>query len=113
VKDVTTGEMSLFQGNVKSSFRIPELARSLLSAARHSPVPITVNQEKGHVITSRSTGNLQGPRRHSTDVYAFMSPDKRDVTLIANYIPLEAPDGGPNFYEFADECSTRSTSTHW
>jgi hypothetical protein len=25
------------------------------------------------------------------------------VTLIANYIPLQAPDGGPNFYEFGDE----------
>ena len=33
-----------------------------------------------------------------------MSPDKPGtVTLIANYIPLEAPDGGPNFYEFADD----------
>ena len=30
-----------------------------------------------------------------------MRPDT--VTLIANYIPLELPDGGPNFYEFADD----------
>ena len=44
------------------------------------------------------------PVADSTDVYAFMSPDKPGmVTLIANYIPLEAPDGGPNFYEFADD----------
>ena len=44
------------------------------------------------------------PVADSTDVYAFMSPDKPEtVTLIANYIPLEAPDGGPNFYEFADD----------
>ena len=44
------------------------------------------------------------PVADSTDVYAFMSPDKTGtVTLIANYIPLEAPDGGPNFYEFADD----------
>ncbi len=46
------------------------------------------------------------PVADSTDVYAFMSPDKGaagTVTLIANYIPLEAPDGGPNFYEFADD----------
>lgn len=34
VKDVTTGEMSLFQGNREVVVRIPELARSLLSAAR-------------------------------------------------------------------------------
>jgi hypothetical protein len=44
------------------------------------------------------------PVADSTDVYAFVSPDRPGtVTLIANYIPLEAPDGGPNFYEFADD----------
>jgi hypothetical protein len=44
------------------------------------------------------------PVADSTDVYAFMSPDQPGtVTLIANYIPLEGPDGGPNFYEFADD----------
>jgi hypothetical protein len=44
------------------------------------------------------------PVADSTDLYAFMSPDQPGtVTLIANYIPLEAPDGGPNFYEFADD----------
>jgi hypothetical protein len=43
------------------------------------------------------------PVADSTDLYAFVSPDNRQtVTLIANYIPLEAPDGGPNFYEFGD-----------
>jgi len=25
------------------------------------------------------------------------------ITLIANYIPLQGPDGGPNFYEFGDD----------
>src|ERR1700729_3451187 len=44
------------------------------------------------------------PVADSTDLYAFVSPDDRTtVTLIANYIPLEAPDGGPNFYEFGDD----------
>src|SRR5271165_3729260 len=44
------------------------------------------------------------PVADSTDVYAFVSPDKPDtVTLIANYIPLQGPDGGPNFYEFSDD----------
>lgn len=44
------------------------------------------------------------PAADSTDVYAFVSPDKPDtVTLIGNYVPLQAPDGGPNFYEFADD----------
>jgi hypothetical protein len=44
------------------------------------------------------------PVADSTDVYAFVSPDKPDtVTLIANYVPLEGPAGGPNFYEFGDD----------
>jgi hypothetical protein len=44
------------------------------------------------------------PAADSTDLYAFVSPDRPDtVTLIANYVPLEAPDGGPNFYEFGDD----------
>src|SRR4051794_4357844 len=45
----------------------------------------------------------QDPRADNTDLYAFVSPDKPDtVTLIANYIPLEAPASGPNFYSFDD-----------
>ena len=44
------------------------------------------------------------PVADSTDVYAFVSPDAPEtVTLISNYIPLEGPDGGPNFYEFGDD----------
>jgi len=44
------------------------------------------------------------PVADSTDLYAFVSPDKPDtVTLIANYIPLQQPAGGPNFYEFGDD----------
>jgi hypothetical protein len=44
------------------------------------------------------------PVADSTDVYAFVSPDKPDtVTLIANYVPLQSPAGGPNFYEFGDD----------
>jgi hypothetical protein len=44
------------------------------------------------------------PVADSTDLYAFVSPDHPDmVTLIANYVPLEEPAGGPNFYEFGDD----------
>jgi hypothetical protein len=44
------------------------------------------------------------PVADSTDVYAFVSPDSpKTVTLIANYIPLQGPAGGPNFYEFGDD----------
>jgi hypothetical protein len=44
------------------------------------------------------------PVADSTDVYAFVSPDNPDtVTLIANYVPLQLPSGGPNFYEFGND----------
>ena len=44
------------------------------------------------------------PVADNTDTYAFVSPDKPDtVTIITNYIPLENPPGGPNFFEFGDD----------
>jgi hypothetical protein len=44
------------------------------------------------------------PVADSTDLYAFVSPDAPGtVTVIANYIPLEGHDGGPNFFEFGDD----------
>ena len=43
------------------------------------------------------------PVADSTDLYAFISPDApTSVTLIANYVPLQPADGGPNFFEFGD-----------
>jgi hypothetical protein len=43
------------------------------------------------------------PKADATDLYAFVSPDKKDtVTLVANYQPFEDPAGGPNFYAFDD-----------
>lgn len=44
------------------------------------------------------------PQADNTDVYAFVSPDRPDsVTIVANYIPLEEPAGGPNFAAFGDD----------
>jgi uncharacterized protein DUF4331 len=48
------------------------------------------------------------PVADNTDTYAFVSPDDPStVTLIANYLPLEAPFGGPNFFEFGDDVRYR------
>src|SRR4029078_2225420 len=42
------------------------------------------------------------PQIDSTDLYAFVSPDKPDtVTLESMWIPFESPAGGPNFYPWA------------
>src|ERR1700674_236901 len=44
------------------------------------------------------------PVADSSDLYSFVSGDRPDtVTIIANYVPLQSPGGGPNFYEFGDD----------
>jgi len=46
-------------------------------------------------------GISSDPAADNTDVYAFVSPDKPStVTIISNFIPLQAAAGGPNFYRF-------------
>lgn len=58
---------------------------SKVSASSHREAPLLIND----------------PLVDNTDVYAFRSPgDTNMVTILANYIPFEAPDGGPNFYTF-------------
>src|SRR5213083_570945 len=44
------------------------------------------------------------PVADNTDLYAFVDPaDTSKVTVLANFIPLEEPAGGPNFFQFGDE----------
>jgi Domain of unknown function (DUF4331) len=44
------------------------------------------------------------PLADNTDLYAFRSPDNPNtVTLIANYIGLELPQGGPNYASFGED----------
>lgn len=41
------------------------------------------------------------PLCDNTDLYAFRSPDDPNkITIIANYIPGQLPQGGPNYYSF-------------
>ncbi len=43
------------------------------------------------------------PLADNVDVYAFRSPDRPNtVTLIATYVPLQLPQGGPNYYSFGE-----------
>ncbi|WP_460552135.1 DUF4331 family protein [Hymenobacter daeguensis] len=48
------------------------------------------------------------PLADNTDLYAFRSPDapnndaSASVTIVANYIPLELPQGGPNYNTFGE-----------
>lgn len=66
---------------------------------------IFVSAKPADASSHREAPFISGdPEADATDVYAFRSPDEPDtVTLIANYVPLEVPAGGPNFYKFGDE----------
>ena len=57
------------------------------SASSHREAPLIAND----------------PLADNTDVYAFRSPcDTNQVALIADYIPFELPQGGPNYYNFGE-----------
>ena len=44
------------------------------------------------------------PVADSSDLYAFVTPQRPDtVTFIANYVPMQLPAGGPNFFEFGTD----------
>ncbi len=59
-----------------------------LEASSHREAPLIAND----------------PLADNTDLYAFRSPDDTNtVTIIANYIPLELPSGGPNYASFGED----------
>ena len=47
-------------------------------------------------------GLLCDPCADNTDTYAFVTA-RNTVVLITNYVPVENPAGGPNFYEFGND----------
>ncbi|MFI0937399.1 DUF4331 domain-containing protein [Streptomyces sp. NPDC021020] len=76
-------------------------ALTLLGAAALTGLTPGVSSASSHREAPLIAGD---PKADNTDVYAFTSPDKPDtVTMIANWIPFEEPNGGPNFYPFAND----------
>ncbi len=63
------------------------LAASTVQASSHREAPLISND----------------PLADNTDLYAFRSPeDPTRVIIVANYIPFESPEGGPNWYSFGE-----------
>jgi hypothetical protein len=74
------------------------IALALIAARGTSPEPAQASSHREAPLIS------EDPVADNTDVYAFRSPDKPDtVTIMANYIPLEEPAGGPNFNTFGED----------
>ena len=60
---------------------------SYVEASSHREAPLIAND----------------PLTDNTDLYAFRSPDDTNfVTIIANYVPLQLPQGGPNYASFGE-----------
>jgi hypothetical protein len=86
--------------------RLPAFAKigflSLVSLAFVIPLQPYTGDASSHRDAPLIT---EDPVADNTDVYAFVStqPGRQDyVTIIANYIPLEEPADGPNYYRFSD-----------
>jgi hypothetical protein len=61
--------------------------KSMVEASSHRDAPLIAND----------------PLADNTDLYAFRSPDDTNtVTIIANYVPLQLPQGGPNYASFGE-----------
>ena len=68
---------------------------ALWGQVRHTPLEASSHREAPLIS--------EDPLADNTDVYAFVSPnDPSRVTLIANYIPFELPQGGPNYSTFGE-----------
>jgi hypothetical protein len=67
-------------------------------AYERGPAPATASSHREAPLIAGD------PRADNTDVYAFTSPDDpSSVTLISDWIPFEEPNGGPNFYTWAND----------
>ena len=61
---------------------------SSLSASSHREAPLIADD----------------PLADNVDVYAFKSPtDSSLITLVATFIPMQLPQGGPNYYHFGED----------
>jgi Domain of unknown function (DUF4331) len=81
------------------------LARLGAAAALIGTLALSLGSQPAGASSHREAPLIsQDPLADNTDLYAFRSPDKPDtVTIVANYIPLEEPNGGPNFATFGND----------
>ena len=82
---------------MKRNWILPAMAAATVGIVAVWNFPVQASSHREAPLIS------QDPLADNTDVYAFVSPANPDrVTLIANFIPFEAPYGGPNFFKFDD-----------
>ncbi len=97
-------------GRRAASFRRPSRWRPLVAGASAVALLGGIVAVQGGPLGAGASSHREAPliagdpRADNTDVYAFVSPDSPDtVTLISAWLPFSEPDGGPNFYTWADD----------
>ena len=100
VHDAARGEVSILHGADEVIVRDRRLVARIMQAA-----VAAFGLRRTAMSSHREAPEIsKDPVADNTDTYAFVSPDRPDtVTIITNYIPLEDPAGGPNFFEFGDD----------
>ena len=97
IRSTTTTEKSMrsMTRKAKGAAAVVGLGGVLAAAAL---VPANASSHREAPLIS------QDPAADNTDVYAFRSPaNPAAVTLISNFVPLQDPFGGPNYYAFGDD----------
>ncbi len=84
--------------SLKTAFAGGALTALLLGGAFLAPPPSEASSHREAPLIA------DDPLADNTDVYAFRSPDNPStVTLVANYIPFQLPEGGPNYNHFGED----------
>ncbi len=86
---ISTGKILALTGVIATAITLGvwDSQKSYVEASSHREAPLIAND----------------PLADNTDLYAFRSPDDTNtVTIIANYVPLQLPSGGPNYASFGE-----------
>ncbi len=89
MKKISTGKVLTIAGVVATAITLGvwDSQNSIVEASSHREAPLIAND----------------PLADNTDLYAFRCPDdSTHVTIIANYVPLQLPQGGPNYASFGE-----------
>lgn len=83
---------------------IPIRTASVLGAMMMGATAVALSTGGGASSHRDAPLIAQDPVADNTDVYAFVAPDAPNhVTLISNFIPLQEPASGPNFFNFGED----------
>ena len=89
MKKISTGTILTIAGVIATAVTLTvwDSQKSYVEASSHREAPLIASD----------------PLADNTDLYAFVSPDDANsVTIIANYVPFELPQGGPNYASFGE-----------